>query len=187
MRVISGTARGTHLITIEGQATRPTLDRVKEALFNILQKEIYNSKVLDLFAGSGALGIECLSRGATKAVFCDNTSKAITAIRQNLEKTHFMEKAQMIAKDYKKCLSIVKAEGQIFDLIFLDPPYRLNLIGDCVNRILDLQILSKEGKIVIETDDEKRELENLKQIPINIDEVRKYGRVRLIFLSLKGV
>lgn len=96
MRIISGKARGTKLNTLEGLETRPTLDRVKEPLFNILQNRIYGSRVLDLFAGSGALGIETLSRGAKEAILCDNSYKAIQIIRENVLKTHFEKQAKII-------------------------------------------------------------------------------------------
>ena len=122
MRIISGLARGTKLETLDGNDTRPTLDRVKEPLFSIIQNYIYDAKVLDLFSGSGALALESISRGAKKAFICDNSKKAIEVIRQNVKKTHFEDKVKIINKSYKKCLE--ELENDKFDIIFLDPPYR---------------------------------------------------------------
>ena len=182
MRVISGTARGTKLNSLEGIVTRPTLDRVKEALFSILQFKLQDAIVLDLFAGSGALGIEALSRGAHKAVFCDESNKAIKIIKENIEKTNFKEKAIVINKDYKVCLDNLKEQ---FDIIFLDPPYKSSFAVEAAKRIVDLNLLSKEGIIVIETDEENLEKE-ISKIDINLYDIRKYGRVKLMFLNRKG-
>ena len=181
MRVISGTARGTKLNSLEGIATRPTLDRVKEALFSKLQFDLLDSVVLDLFAGSGALGIEALSRGASKTVFCDESSKAIKIIKENVEKTYFKEKAIIINKDYKKCLETLNEQ---FDIIFLDPPYKSSFAIEATKMIVDLNLLSKDGIIVIETDEEIEK--EINKIDINLYDIRKYGRVKLMFLNRKG-
>ena len=124
MRVISGTARGTKLKTIENISTRPTLDRVKEALFNILQDKLKDSVVLDLFAGSGALGIEALSRGAKKAYFCDKNPEAIKVIKDNLNKTRFIDKAIIFNCDY---INAIRKINEELSIVFLDPPYKLDL------------------------------------------------------------
>lgn len=185
MRVISGTARGTLLYSLEGNATRPTLDRVKEALFNIIQNNIYDAHVLDLFAGSGALGIEAISRGASKTVFCDSSNKAIEIIKKNIEKTHVNNKSQVIKENYKKALQMLEGKEK-FDLIFIDPPYADNIAVDAIKDIVEKDLLSKDGIIILETDEEKRELNNLNDIDINVYDLRKYGRVKLIFLNRKG-
>lgn len=186
MRIISGSARGTKLITLSGETTRPTLDRVKEPLFSIIQNKILDSTVLDLFSGSGALGLEALSRGATMAVLCDKNIEAIKVINQNIEKTKMKDKAIVINTDYKKCLEQLKVKNMKFDLIFLDPPYKANFAVDALNKILELDLILDSGIIVIETDEEERELEQLEQININVKDIRKYGRVKLMFLSRKG-
>ena len=126
MRIISGSAKGTKLYTLEGDATRPTLDRVKEPLFSIIQHYIVGANILDLFAGSGALGLEALSRGADKAILCDYSRKAVNIIKQNIEKTKLTEKTEVWNMDYKKALEKLKDNSQKFDIIFLDPPYRKN-------------------------------------------------------------
>lgn len=188
MRVISGKARGTKLNTIESIKTRPTLDRVKESLFNIIQSEILDAVVLDLFAGSGALGIEALSRGANKAIFCDNNSDAIKIISENLNKTHLFDKAELYNMDYKKMVKLwkdnLKNHNSEFDIIFVDPPYKLDYAVTAIKLILDNQILKPNGKIIIETDESERDLKELELIKgIKIYDTRKYGRASLIFVK----
>ena len=183
MRIISGLARGTKLYTLEGENTRPTLDRVKEPLFSIIQNYIKDAVVLDLFAGSGALGLEALSRGAKRAVLCDKSFEAIDIIKKNINKTHLEEKTKVLCMDYKKCLSNVNEK---FDLIFIDPPYKLDIAVNSVEIILENNLLSPEGIIVIETDEEEREIQKIKKISnIEIINLRTYGRVKLIFLKIK--
>ena len=183
MRVISGTAKGTKLNSIEEMSTRPTLDRVKEALFNIVQTKIEDSIVLDLFSGSGALGLESLSRGAKKAVLCDKSYEAIDIIKKNINKTHFEEKTKVLCMDYKKCLSTIDEK---FDLIFIDPPYKLDIAVNSAEIILDNNLLSPDGIIIIETDEEEREIQKIKKLSnIEIINLRTYGRVKLIFLKMK--
>lgn len=183
MRIISGKARGTKLNTLEGLDTRPTLDRIKEPLFSIIQNSIYDANVLDLFAGSGALGLETLSRGAKKAVLCDNSNKAIQIIKENVNKTHFEEQAKILNCDYKKCLELLKNES--FDMIFLDPPYKSGFDVEALKIIVEQKMLSQDGIIILETDNEKEKQDELKKIDVNICGLRKYGRVSLLFLNRK--
>ena len=183
MRVISGTARGTKLNSIEELSTRPTLDRVKESLFNIIQSKIQDSTILDLFSGSGAIGIEFLSRGCKTAYLCDNSNKAINMIRQNLERTRLQDNAIVINKDYKKCLQELSNNNISFDIIFIDPPYKDDIDVDSVKMILSLNLLKRDGIIIIETDEKDREIDNLKNLDIQVYDIRKYGRANLIFLN----
>ncbi len=183
MRIISGQARGTILYTLEGDSTRPTLDRVKESLFNIIQSKIKESIVLDLFAGSGALGIETLSRGAKKLVLCDKSKQAINIIKKNLEKTRLSKNAIIINDDYKN--AIKKMEDK-FDIIFIDPPYMEDIAVKSVKDIIENNLLNEEGLIILETDDEQREIQQLQKINVNVQDLRRYGRVKLIFLNRKG-
>ena len=186
MRIISGIARGTKLYTLEGLDTRPTLDRIKESLFNIIQNKLVDSTVLDLFAGSGALGLESLSRGANKAILCDNNFKAIDIIKKNTQKCHFEDCTKIICKDYKKS---IKDINEKIDIVFIDPPYKLNIAIDAIKIILNNNILKEDSLIIVETDEEERELEELKKIEnienIEIKDLRRYGRVKLIFLNKK--
>ena len=184
MRIISGTARGTKLNTLNGENTRPTLDRVKESLFNILQNRLQGAVVIDLFAGSGALALESLSRGAAQAILCDNHPEAISIIKKNIEKTHCKEKTKVIYKDYKQALTHITQKA---DIIFVDPPYQKNIAVDAIKRIVEKNLLTEEGIIVLETDKLERDQAQLEKITnIKIKDLRKYGRVKLIFLNRKG-
>ena len=182
MRVISGTARGKKLNSLAGLETRPTLDRVKEALFNILQFNIKEASVLDLFSGSGALAIEALSRGAKEAVACDNSNKAIKIIKENLEATRLIDKAEIINKDYIEALKKLNKESKKFDIIFLDPPYKTDYVIKSINDILEYKLLAEDGIIVVETDDKNKikEIENNKDLEVY--DTRKYGIVYVIFI-----
>lgn len=183
MRVIAGEAKGTKLNSIDDLSTRPTLDRVKEPLFSIIQNHLQEANVLDLFAGSGALGIESLSRGAKHCVFCDKSYKSIQMVKENIKKTRMEEKSTILNIDYKKCLEQQKEK---FDIIFIDPPYKFDIAVDSVKRIIDFKLLAKDGIIIIETDEEERELKELEKIDLELYDVRKYGRVRLLFLRERG-
>jgi 16S rRNA (guanine(966)-N(2))-methyltransferase RsmD len=185
MRVISGTAKGTNLYSLEGNNTRPTLDRVKEALFNIIQSDLQDALILDLFSGSGALAIEALSRGAKQGVLCDNSKEAIEVIKKNLEKTHLNKKAIVIKDDYIKALEYLNEKFQ-FDFIFLDPPYAKDFAKNAIQEIIKLNLLHEDGTIIIETDEEERILKEIKDMNVYVYDLRKYGRAKLIFLNRKG-
>lgn len=180
MRIISGNARGTKLYTLEGLNTRPTLDRVKESLFNIMQNKIKNAEVLDLFAGSGAIGLECVSRGAKKVFFCEKDKKALEVIKKNIQKMRVEEKVEIAFMDYKKFLDTSENK---YDFIYIDPPYDTDFIKISLEEISKNQLLKDEGLIVAETDNEEK-IEEIKKldIDINIYDIRKYGRARLIFM-----
>lgn len=183
MRIISGTARGTKLYTLEGQTTRPTLDRVKESLFNIIQNEIPNSVFLDLFSGSGAIGLEAASRGARKVILCDKSKEAIKIINKNIEKTHLIEKIEIYNLDYEVLLKTKIKEN--LDIVYIDPPYDSDFAIKSIEYIIDKKLINEESKIIIETDDEERLLKKLKNIEIEITDKRKYGRAVLIFLKIR--
>ena len=183
MRIISGKARGTKLYTLEGENTRPTLDRVKESIFNIIQSEIEGAKVLDLFAGSGAIGLEFLSRGAKRAVLCDKSKEAINIIKKNIGKTHMEQNTEIFNTDFENCLDKLKNEQ--FDIIYLDPPYATEYILKSLKKIIELKIAKEQSLIIVETDDEKRILKEIENIDVEIVDQRKYGRATIIFLSLK--
>ena len=182
MRIISGKAKGTKLYTLEGTNTRPTLDRVKESIFNIMQGEIQDARVLDLFSGCGAIGLEFLSRGAEKAVLCDKSKDAIEIIKKNVQKTHMEESVQILNVDFEACLDKVK--NQKFDIIYLDPPYATDYISKAIRKIIGNEIITNESIIIVETDDETRILEEIKNTEVQIVDKRKYGRATIIFLKL---
>lgn len=183
MRIIGGKARGTKLYTLEGENTRPTLDRVREALFNILQFELQGSSFLDLFSGSGACGIEAISRGAKKAILCDKSKQAIEIIKKNIEKTHTQEQIELYHSTYEELLKTKIKEK--LDIIFIDPPYQTDFAYKAVKIILENNLINEDSILVIETDQEKRVKDQLKSLEIEIMDERKYGRVNLIFLSQK--
>ena len=147
MRVISGKARGTQLKTPDGMLTRPTIDRVKEALFSIIQFDIPASKVLDLFGGTGQLGIEALSRGAKSAVFVDQREDACRLIRENLKRTRLEQDAKVVRSDY---LDYLKRCREKYDIIFLDPPYAEVFLENALKCITEIDILQSRGIIVAE-------------------------------------
>lgn len=182
MRVISGMSRGKKLTSLEGENTRPTLDRVKEALFNVIQFNIRDKVVLDLFAGTGALGIEALSRGAKEAIFCDIMPDAIRVIRQNVIETNYLNKSTIINKDYKRVLEDIALLNKKIDIVFLDPPYKTNYAIESLQKIIMSNLLTEDGIIIIETDDINKEQEILKIEKTEIFDKRKYGSVWLIFI-----
>ena len=147
MRVIAGTARGVQLKTPEGMQTRPTIDRVKEALFSIIHFDIPGAKVLDLFGGTGQLGIEALSRGAAAATFVDQSDAACKLIKENLRRTKFDQKGRLVRGDYLEYLSRCREQ---YDIIFLDPPYAEVFLENALKRITEIDILQSGGIIVAE-------------------------------------
>lgn len=147
MRVISGIAKGINLMTPDGMQTRPTADRVKEAMFSIIQFDLPGAKVLDLFGGTGQLGIEALSRGATSAVFVDESQSACNLIRENLVRTKFSQSGKVVRSDY---LAYLKSCKEKFDIIFLDPPYIEIFLENALNFITEIDILQSDGIIVAE-------------------------------------
>ena len=147
MRVITGKARGVQLKTPDGMLTRPTTDRVKEALFSIINFDIPGAKVLDLFGGTGQLGIEALSRGAKSAVFVDAREDACKLIKENLKRTKMEQDGRVIRSDYADYLSRCREQ---FDIIFLDPPYAEVFLENALKRITEIDILQSNGIIVTE-------------------------------------
>ena len=147
MRVITGTARGVPLRAPKGMDTRPTMDQVKEGIFSAIQFEVEGRQVLDLFAGSGQLGIEALSRGAARCTFVDKGRDPIAVIRENLKKTRLEEKAEIVQADYSSYLKTCRRQ---FDLILLDPPYAEVFLETALKIISEIDILTNSGIIVCE-------------------------------------
>lgn len=153
MRIITGTARGTKLLSLEGDATRPTSERAKEAMFSMLAFDIPGKHVLDLFAGSGQLALEALSRGAAHATMVDSSSAAIGVIRKNTEKTHMTDKATIVQSDCLAYLNRIQPMKP-FDLIFIDPPYIKRLVPEMLAVILQRDLASPHAIFVCESEEE---------------------------------
>lgn len=179
MRVITGSARGRKLIALEGNDVRPTTDRVKEGMFSAIQFELEGAEILDLFSGSGQLGIEALSRGAKSAVFVDNSKKSLDTVKANLEITGFTDKAELYNMN---CIDHIKINSRKFDFIFLDPPYGKGILTEILP-ILGKN-LNNNGKLLCEHE------QNL-VLPDEISGLRlkkiyKYGKIKVSLYCLSG-
>lgn len=150
MRIIGGMARGRTLIAPAGERTRPTQDYVRESLFNILRWDVEDARVLDLFAGTGALSLEALSRGARSAVLVDLDRAACAAIRRNVEAVGMEAKCTLLARDYRAALEILAAQGQTFDVVFIDPPYKMENTGEICAALYDRGLLADAFLLVVE-------------------------------------
>ncbi len=178
MRVISGTAKGRVLKTPEGLGTRPTADRVKESLFNIISPYVYKSEVLDLFSGSGAIAIEALSRGATFADIVEKAPAAVACIRENLEKTGLKDKAEIHLTDVFAYLGRC---NKGYDLIIMDPPYHSDTIEKALAVISERNLLNEGGVVVCECDGDEMVKDTV--LDMKLVDTRKYGRVLLNFFK----
>jgi len=180
MRVISGVARGVSLFSPRDDKTRPTSDFVKENLFNIIRDDVRGARCLDLFAGSGAIGIEALSRGATAVTFVDISQKCVDLVRRNLEKTRLRADA-VIKGDV--LLVLKKLEGQKFGIIFLDPPYFADFapfVVKVLKEICDRDILEDSGYIILEM---SREIDSPRIDGLEVFDEREYSSTRLVFME----
>ena len=173
MRVISGSVRGRKLMQPENGAVRPTTDKVKESLFNIIQFDLEGSRVLDLFSGTGQLGIEALSRGASSAVFVDQSERSLKLVRANLKHTELSDRAEVYREDAIAFLS----RGRKFDIIFLDPPYATAFVEKALLTINEFDILNDDGIIICETEADKQLPEP--SFPYKKGREYKYGRIKI--------
>ena len=181
MRIVAGRARGLKLKTIEEYSTRPTKDMVKEALFSIIMDYIPDSIVLDLFAGSGGIGIEAISRGAQKCYFIDSNKACIDVIKENLTKAKFLEDSEVLYSDFDKALD--KLKDTKFDIIYIDPPYNQGLGLKAINKISSYDMLNSIGVLVFETDS----IEDVPEVIGKYEKFKekKYGRNVLSFFLRK--
>ena len=150
MKIITGLAKGMNLETLEGDATRPTSQRVKEAVFSMLQFDIEGARVLDLFAGSGQLGLEALSRGASKATFSDSSREATDIVIRNAKKARLFDKCRISTCDCNQMIRGIAGKEQ-YDIIFIDPPYKLDCISDVLKKLLDANAIAPNAFIVCES------------------------------------
>ncbi len=150
MKIISGTLKGRNIEGYNIEGTRPTMDRVKESLFGMIQDYIKDSTVLDLFAGSGNLGVEAISNGAKKAYFIDNNPEVIKVLNKNIANLDIQSKSRVILSDWKKALNTFATQNIKFDLIFIDPPYAYDVYEKILNKVSTLNLLSDNGIIIME-------------------------------------
>lgn len=187
MRIITGKARGTQLATLEGEATRPTAERVKEAVFSAIQFDIEGCRFLDLFAGSGQMGLEAVSRGAALAVLADASAEAIAIIKQNAKKTRLFEHCRIVNYAYAEYLKGYARTGEpSFDIVYIDPPFKENMHAVVLKRLAASGAVDAHTKIIVESespdifgsDEETASL-------YTIAKSAKYGRIYITYLYPK--
>ena len=183
MRVIAGNARGIKLKTPKGTDIRPTLDRVRESLFSILQPRIGGAGFLDLFSGTGSNGIEALSRGAAHCDFVERDSRAIRILQQNLEQTRLAARAKIWRAQLPKGLGKLRSIGRAFDIVFADPPYNYNSYNELLDRIVDGGLIRESSIVILEHTGPIRFESGAH--PWDLTREEKYGKVRLSFFALK--
>ena len=173
MRVIAGIARRRNLVCPSGDGTRPTTDRIKETLFNILQSDLYDIRFLDLFSGSGGIGIEALSRGAKEAVFVENGKEAVSCIKQNLKATGFLDQA----------LRRLETLNRPFDIIFMDPPYRKGFEEKIIPYLLESSLVREGTQIIVETAKDT-DISYMENFDCDMERVKEYKTNRHVFLRV---
>lgn len=179
MRVISGNARSLRLKTIEGNGTRPTTDRIKETLFNMINDRMYDCRFLDLFSGSGAIGIEALSRGAREAVFVENNKKAVSCIKENLKFTKLIDRAQIIERNAESAVAGLSGR---FDVIFMDPPYDNEYEKKILELISESDIADRDTLIIVEASLDTK-MDYLNEYGYDIVKEKTYKTNKHIFIQ----
>lgn len=181
MRVIAGTARHLPLKTVEGMETRPTTDRIKETLFNMLQNQLPGCRFLDLFSGSGAIGIEALSRGAQEAVFVENQKKAIACIQSNLEFTRLKNRSMIMECDVLEALKRLEKKNEIFDFIFMDPPYNHRWEQRILELLKESPLIDEYTVIIVEASLET-DFTYVEALGFDVTKQKKYKTNQHVFL-----
>ena len=155
MKIVTGTLKGKRLLSLEGDATRPTSERIKEAIFSSIQFDIENRRVLDLFAGSGQMGLEALSRGAQSATFIDSSMDAMNVVKANIRSTGLVDKTRTLVSDYRNYIrKAARNSASVFDLVFIDPPYALACARDALSRLAEGGLLADGALCVLEVGEE---------------------------------
>ncbi len=183
MRVIAGKARRMSLITPSGNHTRPTTDRIKETLFNMLQPELADCRFLDLFSGSGGIAIEALSRGAKEAVMVDNDREAVRCIKENVKKTGFTDVSRVMPMEVMQALRRLEQNGQPFDIIFLDPPYRHDIEKKIIEFLVQSSLV-KEGTLIIAETSLDTDISYMNVLPCTMEKIKDYKTNRHVFLRI---
>ena len=175
MKIITGTAKGKRLKTLEGEATRPTSERIKEAIFSSIQFDVEGRRVLDLFAGSGQMGLEALSRGAQSAMFVDSAKEAVDVVKANAEATGFFGVCRYLVSDYRNFLRKY-AGRERYDLIFIDPPYAMECAKDAVERLLRADLVAKGALVVLEVGTETLAFGEAPFVDFEVEKFTSYGK-----------
>lgn len=183
MRIIAGVARGRKILPPDGMQTRPTLDRVKENIFNIIQNRVNDSVVIDVFAGTGSLGLEAVSRGAKECYLVDQHPSTFKLQKQNVENLGFQKQCVSLNMDSYAALKDLGKKNKVFDLIFIDPPYAKDMIPPAIQIISDMNLLKKDGLIVSKIDTSENIYEGNEKILLT--ESRKYGNTTVCFYMYK--
>ena len=179
MRIIAGLAKGMNILSPEGMDTRPTLDRIKESIFNIIQNRVQDSIVIDVFAGTGSLGLEAASRGAKECYLIDKGKVTFPLLKKNIQNLKFQGNCKCFNMDSYKILKDFGQRGLVFDLIFIDPPYCKNMISPAIKIIHEYSMLSKDGIIVSKIDSSEIIYEGNEEIVLT--DFRKYGNTTVCF------
>lgn len=180
MRITAGSKRGATLLALTGTETRPTLDHVKEAVFSMMGRNLNDAKVLDLYAGSGAIGLECLSRGAAEAVFVDESAEAINIIKKNIEKLSFQKHTAVLALKDSDAIELLKKKGDSFQMIYLDPPFGKTDIDKTIKTLLASGLVADQGRVIIEESYDDRI--NLSIEGTELEKDKRYGRISIRIL-----
>ncbi|MBU3142123.1 16S rRNA (guanine(966)-N(2))-methyltransferase RsmD [Clostridium sp. CF012] len=183
MRIISGSARGRKILSPVGMGTRPTLDRIKEAIFNIIQDRTRNAVVVDMFSGTGSLGLEAASRGAEKCYLIDMGDTTFEMLEKNVDNLKFNDKCICLKGDTYKYMQQFAQEKIVFDLIFIDPPYAKDMIPPAIEIIAANRLLSNDGLVVCKIDSSEEVYDG--NSTIHLSDLRKYGNTTVLFYKYK--
>ncbi len=185
MKIVTGKAKGRKLISLEGDATRPTSERIKEAIFSSIQFDIENRRVLDLFAGSGQMGLEALSRGAASAMFIDSSLDAMNVIKANIRSTGFSDNSRTLVSDYRNYIRKASRNGEsLFDLVFIDPPYALTCAKDALCRLAESGLLADGALCVLEVGEEALDFSGEEFSNFDVLKSTNYGKKSAVAILL---
>ena len=185
MRVIAGKARRIQLETVKDDNTRPTTDRIKETLFNMINNRLYDVDFLDLFSGSGGIGIEALSRGARSATFIENNRNAAKCISNNLIRTHFEEQAELIINSVSFGLKSLNNKKRVFDIVFMDPPYGKELEKEVLTYLATSKLIDEDSLIIVEMSD-RTTFDYVHELGFTVEKLKKYKTNMHLFLKRAG-
>ncbi|MEG0855046.1 MAG: 16S rRNA (guanine(966)-N(2))-methyltransferase RsmD [Terrisporobacter sp.] len=183
MRVISGKVRGLKLNAPKNDDVRPTTDRVKESLFNMINSYMIESDILDLFAGTGSLGIECLSRGASRCIFVDSSKESIGIVKSNIKKARMENESVVLNTDFKSAIKSLASRNAEFDVIFMDPPYYKNMFSDALSAVDNNNLLKEDGIILVEHDTKDKFPNSIGRLYKSKD--KKYGGTTITFYKME--